>query len=101
MSDTPETDMQVFKAARFGAHVVPADFVRKLERQRDRLAEALGESAIALKDWGNTLPDGNFDPHEVAVTHMRIKNNGGTLAYIAGVQKLNYDALAEINKEKS
>ena len=51
MTDTPETDaMEYFDAMCDPDRVVEADFARKLERERDRLAEAL-RKAIS---WGDS-----------------------------------------------
>jgi hypothetical protein len=39
MSDTPETDAEAITASGFEADDVPADFARKLERERDEARE--------------------------------------------------------------
>jgi len=51
MSDTPETD----NLAR-GNHVVPTTFAEQLERERDRLAEALW--AMLNEDDGSAIKAG-------------------------------------------
>ena len=55
MSDTPETDAHspwryaITTPDGTTTHFVPADFARKLERERDEVREALRE--IAAADW--------------------------------------------------
>ena len=51
MSDTPETDAE---HAQFPMGGFTLDFARKLERERDRLAEALRE--IANEDYRGSRP---------------------------------------------
>lgn len=53
------------------------------------LVEALEASRIALDDWLNTYAAEHCDARRVCEAYERIKNNGGTLSYLADIQTTN------------
>ena len=57
------------------------------------LQAALKRSEIAIEDWFNIYASEFCDEKRVAEARARIRENGGTLAYIADVQKQNKEAL--------
>ena len=57
------------------------------------LRAALRRSMVALDDWINTYASEMCDKARVEEAWKRIKDEGGTLAYIADVQELNRKAL--------
>lgn len=63
--------------------------------REERLEIALARSMIAIDDWLNTFASEFCDTDRVAQAYSRISYNGGTLAYIADVQKQNREALGE------
>jgi hypothetical protein len=72
MSDTPETDAE---HAQFPMGGFTLDFARKLERERDRLAEALREIDVArLDDF--------MGPHDMALKCVLIARE--SLAAVEG-----------------
>jgi len=74
MSDTPETDAE---HAQFPMGGFTLDFARKLERERDRLAEA-------LRKIDNARLNQFAGPHDMALTCVLIARE--TLASVKGVQ---------------
>lgn len=64
----------------------------KTERER-LLEQALARSVTALDDWINTYASEFCDADRVAAASKRIMDQGGTLAYIADIQKRNREAL--------
>jgi len=66
-----------------------------LEAERDRLREAAQTASVALDDWIHSYaPEECGEPY-VTETYKRIRNGGGTLAYIAEVQSELRTALGE------
>ncbi len=57
------------------------------------LRAALRRSMAALDDWINTYASKMCDKQRVEEAWQRIKDEGGTLAYIADVQAQNRKAL--------
>lgn len=57
------------------------------------LREALERSKTALDDWINTYASEFCDEERVDEAGQRIREGGGTLAYLADIQKQNRDAL--------
>ena len=63
------------------------------EAERDRLRDRLQASIVAIDDWLHQYAGEFCDEKYVAETIQRIRDNGGTLAYIADVQEANRAAL--------
>lgn len=61
------------------------------------LTEAVTESNLALDDWINTYAQDECDPGRVAEAKTRIRQGGGTLAYIAKLRQKNKTALTAPN----
>lgn len=66
---------------------------RKTTAQERKLRDALLRSRIALDTWLNTYASDCCDPVKVKEAGERIMSGGGTLAYIADVQRQNREAL--------
>ena len=80
MSDTPETDAQAYDVGGYqheDGSIVLSAFARKLERERDRLAEA-------LRQIDNARLNQFAGPHDMALTCVLIARE--TLASVKGVQ---------------
>ncbi len=60
---------------------------------KKQLREALDRSRVAIDDWLNTYASEFCDEERVAEAGTRIRESGGTLAYIADVQEQNREAL--------
>lgn len=63
-------------------------------RREVKMREALKRSMIALDDWLNLYASDQCDATRVEEARKRI-NEGGTLWYIANVQRQNREALKE------
>ena len=73
---------------------MPKDKPHRRESGRERrLRAALDRSRIAIDDWLNTYASEFCDEARVAEAGKRIRDEGGTLAYIADVQQQNREAL--------
>lgn len=64
---------------------------------KQKLLEALNAAITALDDWTNTYASDFCDESRVAEAWRRIKDNGGTVAYIADTVKLCKDARDSLN----
>ena len=60
---------------------------------KKELRAALERSKTAIDDWLNTYASEFCDEARVSSAIKRIRVHGGTLAYIAGIQEQNRDAL--------
>jgi len=60
---------------------------------KKELRAALDRSRIAIDDWLNTYASEFCDEERVKEAGTRIREGGGTLAYIADVQEQNREAL--------
>lgn len=65
------------------------------------LVEALKASRIALDDWLNTYAAEHCDARRVCEAYERIKNNGGTLSYLADIQTTNRACLKTFTGSES
>ncbi len=78
-----------------------------LRQQIKDLEGALVKSTQALDDWTSTYAEEFCDSDRVTAAWRRITDNGGTLAYIAGIVHRNHAllasrlAIAQIQQEKS
>ena len=68
---------------------------RKTTPQERKLRDALIRSRIALDAWLNTYAHEFCNKDDVAKAGKLIMDSGGTLAYIADVQRQNREALNE------
>lgn len=59
---------------------------------KQKLLEALNAAITALDDWTNTYASEFCDENRVKEAWKRIKDNGGTVAYIADTLQLCKDA---------
>ena len=64
----------------------------------EELRIALEKSAIAIDDWLHQYASDMCDETSVEISIRRIRFNGGTLAYIAGVQERNHAALKKLDE---
>lgn len=62
----------------------------------EALCEALAQNVTALDDWLHTYAHELCEPHHVRESAQRILTNGGTLSYIAELQRINREALAKV-----
>lgn len=62
-----------------------------------KLIETLNAAITALDDWTNTYASDFCDEARVAEAWRRIKDNGGTIAYIADTLQLCKDARDSLN----
>lgn len=62
--------------------------------------QALEDSILSIDDWLNTYASEMCDQARVKEARERIREAGGTLAYIADIQEANRRALAELDAEK-
>ena len=66
--------------------------VTALQAEVERLLTALGHSVIAIDDWLHQYASEECNAEDVERTWARIRENGGTLTYIAQVQQRNREA---------
>lgn len=66
-----------------------------LQQHADALAEALEATKTALDDWMNTYASELCDEQNAMTAKQRIRDNGGTLAYIAMLRRQAQAALAQ------
>jgi len=60
---------------------------------KKELQAALKRSEVAIEDWFNTYASEFCDEKKVAEARARVRESGGTIAYIADVQEQNREAL--------
>lgn len=68
--------------------------LRRLHSVNAELLASLDASRIAIDDWLNTYAKELCDAGRVAEAHKRIRNEGGTVGYIAALQQRNRAAIA-------
>ena len=79
----------------------------RLRQRIEDLEAALVKSTQALDDWTSTYAEEFCDSERVMAAWRRIMDNGGTLAYIAGIVHSNHAllvsrlAIAQAQQEKS
>lgn len=64
---------------------------------KQKLIETLNAAITALDDWTNTYASEFCDENRVAEARKRIKDNGGTVAYIADTVQLCKQARDSLN----
>lgn len=69
--------------------------IEELKAENERLRNAVKQSQLAIDDWLHTFAPEHCKEEHVIETDNRIWYRGGTLAYIADVQKENRDALGK------
>lgn len=66
---------------------------------KDQLIEVLNSAITALDDWTNTYAEDFCDKNRVKEAKNRIKNSGGTIAYIADTVLLCKQARDSLSQE--
>lgn len=61
-----------------------------------RLEAALVRSITAIDDWLNIYASDLCDEARVREARVRIRSNGGKLAYVANLQQKNREALRDV-----
>jgi hypothetical protein len=77
------------------------DYCREVKRLREvnaELVDRLNMSVTAIDDWLKTYAYDDCDATSVSESRKRIWKKGGTVAYIAGVQELNREAIAKAER---
>jgi hypothetical protein len=81
------------------------DLIDRLESENRNFREinvellgALNASVTAIDDWLNTYAADHCDETHVKEAWQRIGDSGGTIAYIADIQKMNRQTIAKANE---